>query len=132
MGHNRLTKKQEAFAQFIADGFTQYEAYAKAYDAEQMQTDSVYVAASRLINNAKVALRVTELRKDLQEQYLWTRSASVRRLMAVLENDPTNSEVVNAVKELNSMHGWKKSEQEHVVTGQNVTISTGVPEPDAD
>jgi len=132
MGHNRLTKKQEAFAQFIADGFTQYEAYAKAYDAEQMQTDSVYVAASRLINNAKVALRVTELRKDLQEQYLWTRSASVRRLMAVLENDPTNSEVVNAIKELNSMHGWKKSEQEHVVTGQNVTISTGVPEPDAD
>jgi len=131
MGHNRLTKKQEAFAQFIADGFTQYEAYAKAYDAEQMQTDSVYVAASRLINNAKVALRVTELRKDLQEQYLWTRSASVRRLMAVLENDPTNSEVVNAIKELNSMHGWKKSEQEHVVTGQNVTISTGVPEPDA-
>ena len=132
MGHNRLTKKQEAFAQFIADGFTQYEAYQKAYDAEQMQTDSVYVAASRLINNAKVALRVTELRKDLQEQYLWTRSASVRRLMAVLENDPTNSEVVNAIKELNSMHGWKKSEQEHVVTGQNVTISTGVPEPDAD
>lgn len=131
MGHNRLTKKQEAFAQFIADGFTQYEAYAKAYDAEQMQTDSVYVAASRLINNAKVALRVTELRENLQEQYLWTRSASVRRLMAVLENDPTNSEVVNAVKELNSMHGWKKSEQEHVVTGQNVTISTGVPEPDA-
>jgi hypothetical protein len=51
--------------------------------------------------------------------------------MEVLANDPTNSEVVNAVKELNSMHGWKKSEQEHKITGQNVTISTGVPEPDA-
>lgn len=130
MSHPRLTGKQEKFAQLIANGFTQCEAYAKAYNADDWTINSLYVAASRTINNAKVALRIKELRKDLEDQYLWTRSASVRHLMSVLEKDPTNSEIVNAIKELNSMHGWKKSEQEHTVS--SVTISTGVPEPDAD
>ena len=63
--HNpKLTIKQEKFArQFVGpcDGNAS-AAYRAAYNADKMSDEAVHVAACRLLQNAKVALMVEELK----------------------------------------------------------------------
>ena len=108
---NQLTPKQEAFAQAIADGMRQAEAYRLAYNAEKMKAESVHVNASKLMADAKVAQRVDELKAALAEKALWKREDSVAVLSEVALNthgDAKYSERVSAVKELNAMHGYNE------------------------
>lgn len=108
-----LTFKQEAFAQAIADGMTQADAYRTAYDAEGMTDNTIYVKASELIRNDKVAERVRELKEALSEKVLWTREMSVRALKETYETS-AGSVRVAAVKELNAMHGYNEPSKLHV------------------
>lgn len=107
MPHVKLTAKQEAFCQGIADGLGQADAYRAAYDAESMKENSVYVNASKLMKNAKIAQRVADLRSQVQEKQLWSREMSIKALVAAYE-EGTGSVKVAAVKELNSMHGYNE------------------------
>lgn len=100
-----LTPKQEAFAQNIASGMTQADAYRAAYSAGQMKDATVWRNASALISNNKVATRVAEIRKPLEEKQLWTREMSVKALMTAFR-DGSPGVKVSAVKELNLMHGF--------------------------
>lgn len=102
-----LTAKQEAFAQAIADGMNQADAYRTAYDAENMADTSVYVEASKLIDNPNVAQRVKELKSALAEKVLWTREMSVKALVQTFR-ESSGSVKVAAVKELNAMHGYNE------------------------
>jgi len=102
-----LTAKQEAFAQAIADGMTQADAYRTAYDAEDMADNTIYARASELMTNSKVAERVQELRNTLAEKVLWTREMSVKALVQTFR-DSSGSVKVAAVKELNAMHGYNE------------------------
>jgi hypothetical protein len=52
----RLTPKQMAFVQALLKGKTASDAYREAYDCEGMAANSIWVAASRLRSDAKVAL----------------------------------------------------------------------------
>ena len=57
--------------------------------------------------DAKVALRVAELKAKLEEKALWTREDSVRGLRDVAGKDEAKGpEIVAAIKELNAMHGF--------------------------
>lgn len=58
----KLTPKQERFAQLVAGGLNQSDAYRVAYDAKRMKAAAVHVNASKLAASAKVALRVTAIR----------------------------------------------------------------------
>ena len=59
-----LTPKQESFAQAVASGMNQSDAYRAAYKVRQKtKLDSVNQSASKVMANAKVASRVAELRK---------------------------------------------------------------------
>ena len=107
MPHVNLTAKQEAFCQGIADGLGQADAYRMAYDAEGMKENSVYVNASKLMKNAKVTQRVSELRSEVQEKQLWSREMSVKALVAAYR-EGSGSVKVSAVKELNAMHGYNE------------------------
>ena len=107
----KLTAKQEAFAQAIADGLGQADAYRFAYDAENMKDETVYPNASRLINNSKVAARVAELKSQVVEKQLWTREMSVKGLMSAYRialEGKTSTGMTAAVKELNIMHGYNE------------------------
>jgi phage terminase small subunit len=107
----KLTAKQEAFAQAIADGLGQADAYRFAYDAENMKDETVYPNASRLINNSKVAARVAELKSQVVEKQLWTREMSVKGLMSAYRialEGKTSTGMTAAVKELNIMHGFNE------------------------
>lgn len=108
-----LTAKQEAFAQGIADGLDQASAYRAAYDAENMSDPAIYVEASRIMDNPKVALRVKELKDALAEKVLWTREMSVKALVQTFKTS-SGSVKVAAVKELNAMHGYNEPSKLHV------------------
>jgi phage terminase small subunit len=102
-----LTAKQENFAQAIADGMSQSDAYRSAFNAEKMKPETIWARASELMADGKVAGRVKELRERLTEKTLWTREKSVRALEKVLEEGPHAAQV-SAVKELNLMHGFNE------------------------
>lgn len=59
----KLTPKQEDFAQAVASGKTQSDAYRSAYGAEKTKAASVQQSASRVMANVKVSSRVAELRE---------------------------------------------------------------------
>lgn len=104
-----LTPKQEKFAQCVADGMTQADAYRVAYDcAPSTKAESIQVNACKLMADANVSQRVAELREMLTEKALWSREDSVNVLKSIA-NDEMNAkpaERVSAVKELNAMHGF--------------------------
>ena len=104
-----LTAKQEAFAQAVADGMTQSDAYRSAYDASKTKPEVIHVNASKLMADAKVALRVAELREALASKSLWTRLDSVQALSDIARDaEARANEKVAAIKELNSMHGFNE------------------------
>jgi hypothetical protein len=69
-----LTDKQEAFAQAVASGKNQSEAYRMAYDADRMAPATVWSEACILLGNQKVAARLLVLNQEKESQ---------RRMMAV-------------------------------------------------
>ena len=62
-----LTAKQEAFAQAVASGMNQSDAYRAAYDTARMKATSINVNASKMMADAKVSQRVEALRKPVVE-----------------------------------------------------------------
>lgn len=107
MPHVKLTAKQEAFCQGIADGLGQADAYRMAYDAAGMKDNSIYPKASELMKNGKVAARIAELRASVQEKQLWSREMSIKALVQAYK-EGSGSVKVAAVKELNAMHGYNE------------------------
>jgi hypothetical protein len=111
MADVKLTAKQEAFAQAIADGLGQADAYRVAYDAEGMKDNTIYPLASKLMNNSKVATRIAELKSMVVEKQLWTREMSVKGLIQayrIAQEAKTSTGMTAAVKELNVMHGFNE------------------------
>jgi phage terminase small subunit len=62
----KLTSKQEAFAVAVASGMSQADAYRSAYNVKAVTKDEVvYVSASKLMNDPKITIRVSELRDEV-------------------------------------------------------------------
>lgn len=111
MPHAKLTAKQEAFCQAIADGMTQADAYRSAYSADNMADKTVWKRASELMAYGEVAGRVAELKSKLEAKQLWSREMSVKGLVAaykVASNAGNASGMTGAIKELNAMHGFNE------------------------
>lgn len=100
-----LTPKQEKFAQLYVELGNASEAYRVAYDSKA-KPESVNVNASKLLADAKVSLRVQELRDDLEERQLWRRIKSLKVLSEIAEGGEKDSDRVNAVKAINAMQGY--------------------------
>jgi hypothetical protein len=114
---SNLTPKREAFAQNIANGMTQADAYRASFSAGKMKPETIQQAASRLMANSKVSARVAEFKKALEEKHLWTREKSVKILSQIAENkESTNSEKISSIKELNLMHGFNAPQQLNINT----------------
>lgn len=64
---NVLTDKQEKFAILVAAGKHLIEAYREAYPNSKAKDNAVYVEASRMAANPKIALRIEQLRKPMIE-----------------------------------------------------------------
>ena len=108
---SKLTPKQEKFCRAIADGFSQSDAYRKAYDCKKSTPKTVQEKASVMMRQDKVKARVAELRRKLEEKDLWKREDSVRTLIEIIQKDfeAKAADKIRAVAELNKMHGWQSS-----------------------
>ena len=111
MSVQALTAKQEAFAQAIADGKTQADAYRAAYSAGGMSDNAIYREASLLLGRPKVSQRVAALRETLASKAMWTREMSVKALVKayrVAEESRQSAGMTGAIRELNAMHGYNE------------------------
>ena len=102
-----LTPKQEKFAQEVASGKSQADAYRAAFDCKRSKPETVQANASRLMADSRVSARVKELKEKLSEKALWSREDSVNALLSVIQNPDKQRDIVAAVKELNLMHGYE-------------------------
>lgn len=80
-----LTPKREAFAQAVASGLTQADAYREAFDASRMKPETIQSAASRLMADCKVSARVEEIRKPVVKRAQITLEAHLERLRRLSE-----------------------------------------------
>lgn len=110
-----LTPKQEKFAQCVADGMSQADAYRTAFDVKPTtKPESVQQSASRLMADPKVSSRVDQLHKQLSDISVWDRADSVEVLASIARGiESTNMERISSVKELNAMHGFNKTTLDH-------------------
>jgi phage terminase small subunit len=94
MAKDDLTPKQEAFALAYVETGNAAEAYRRAYDVEPTKQSNswVYVEASQLLDNPKVALRVEALQKEAERLSLYNVKAAfdeyeaARKLAADVKN----------------------------------------------
>jgi hypothetical protein len=87
-----------------------------------MKDSSIYVNASKLLSDTKVAQRVQELKEQLSSKALWTRADSVRALetaMRIAQDKDNAAGLVAAVKELNAMHGFNEPSKLELTGGTN-------------
>ena len=75
-----LTPKQESFAQNVASGKTQADAYRMAYDAGKMKDATIISKASILMADGNIRARVDELRKPIIEEVGYSLEAHLKRL----------------------------------------------------
>lgn len=119
-----MTPKQEKFAQCIADGKTQADAYRAAFDVRPTtKAQTIQDSASKLRASPEVSQRVKELKAALANKALWTREDSVRALetaMRIAEDKDNAAGLVAAVKELNAMHGYHEAVKHEI----NATVAS--------
>ena len=106
----KLTAKQEAFSQAIADGMTQADAYRTAFNVRPgTKPESIHDSASKVMGNPEVAQRVADLKEKLEKKALWTREMSVKALVKsyqLAEKGENPQAMTGAIKEINAMHGF--------------------------
>jgi hypothetical protein len=115
-----LTEKQEAFAKALASGMDQSDAYRAAYNAENMKNETIWNKASEMLKGdlgVRVRARVDELKAAVKQQSLkefaWTREMSVKALVGVYK-EGTPAIKIQAVKELNNMHGFNAPTKQEI------------------
>ena len=100
-----LTDKQEKFCLNIVNGMRQVDAYKDAYDAENMSDDAIYVEASKLVDNPKVSIRITELRDKAASSKIMSAIQRKEWLTNVINGSDTTSDKMKAMDILNKMDG---------------------------
>lgn len=101
-----LTPKQEAFVQNIIQGMSQADAYRSAYSCKNMSDNSVYVNASKLASDTKVALRLSELRNELAKPSIMSAQKRLEWLTQLVENaEEGTSDKLKAIDIMNKMTG---------------------------
>lgn len=101
-----LTAKQEQFAKNIIEGMSQADAYRSAYSCKNMSDNAVYVNASKLAADAKVALRIKELREQLATESIMSAQKRLEWLTGVIQSeDESTGDKLKAVDIMNKMQG---------------------------
>jgi hypothetical protein len=91
-----LTPKQERFAQLVAEGKTQADAYRGAFDVGvNTKAETIQKRASELMSSGEVSGRVDELRKPIIEAVGITLESHLKDLMT-LRNLAVKNNQINA------------------------------------
>lgn len=107
-----LTPKQEKFAQEVASGKTQADAYRAAFNCAKSSKTTIIKRASELMANGDISGRVDQLKAQLSEKALWTREDSVRILANIATDvEASRRDKTGAIKVLNEMHGFNAPQE---------------------
>lgn len=77
---DKLTYRQEKFAQKVVETGNQSEAYRQAFGAENYSPEALHVQASRMANKPKVLLRVAELQEEAAYMATFTAAKAIQDL----------------------------------------------------
>lgn len=106
---DRLTAKQEAFAQQVAAGAILSDAYRECYSAENMADRTVWTEACRLASNPKVATRIKAIQTDRESDQRMVRLRReeyvLKRLASEAEGAETDGSRVRALELLGKTVG---------------------------
>ena len=101
-----LTAKQELFVQNIVQGMSQADAYRSAYSCKNMSDNTIYVNASKLAVDTKVALRLKELREQLAAPAIMSAQERLKWLTEVIRSEKEGTgDKLRAVDIMNKMQG---------------------------
>ena len=101
-----LTPKQEEFAKRIVEGMNQADAYRSAYNCKRMSDNAIYVNASKLAADAKVTLRIKELRDELAKPSIMTAQERLEWLTERIADDDVDINAkLKAIDIMNKMQG---------------------------
>lgn len=123
MAEKPLTPKQEAFCLAYVETSNAAEAYRRAYDVKALTSHStIYVAASELLRNPKIAVRVAQLQDQAAELCLYSVKQAFEeyesaRVFAKEEGNP--SAVVAAVNGKVKLFGLDNHKQSIEHTGKD-------------
>lgn len=99
------TPKQENFCKCIAlDGMSYVDAYRNSYSTKNMSDEAIYVEASNLANNPKIALRISELAKEANSPKIMSAIKRKERLTQFADSEDPNV-AMKAIDLLNKMDG---------------------------
>lgn len=106
---DRLTAKQESFAQQVAAGAILSDAYRASYNAENMADKTVWSEACRLAQHPKVSTRIRAIQADIEADHR-TRAARreeyvLKRLQEEAEQAETDGSRVRALELLGKTVG---------------------------
>lgn len=73
----RLSIKQENFCNYYLESGNASDAYRRAYSCKGKSDNAIWVEASRLANNPKVALRISELNSEMRRRSDITKDEAV-------------------------------------------------------
>ena len=118
-----LTPKQEKFAQEVASGKSQADAYRAAFDCARSKPETVRRKASELMAHGNVSAMVEKLKEQLAEKSLWKREDSVNVLAEIAKAAEKDADRVRAVSELNKMHGFEAPQKVEHSGGVVVTAA---------
>ena len=91
-----LTEKQETFVQGIIEGKTQAEAYRSAYNCKGKSDNAIYVNASKLAADPKIALRIQEIREQMMKPTIMSAQERLEFLTQVI-NGTKGEKIVEVV-----------------------------------
>jgi phage terminase small subunit len=116
-----LTPKQEAFARAYILESNASEAYRQCYDVGPNATlGSIHVQACMLLSNSKVAVRVQQLRDQLDAQFLMTAETIQQMAIAAyakaMDEGKGASAAVSAATLVGKLHGLITDKSEQAVT----------------
>ena len=94
----KLTGKQEKFAQGIAKGLSQADAYREAYDYEDMAENTIHRQAHEVMKNSKVTARVEELKAAIQEELVYTAKQGFEKFKELQDKAVAEGNISAAIK----------------------------------
>lgn len=84
----------------------QADAYRSAYNCKNMTDNSIYVNASKLVSDAKVAQRLKELREQLAKPSIMSAQERLEWLtQLIMSNDENTTDKLRAADIMNKMTG---------------------------
>lgn len=133
-GKLKLTPKQQHFADLLAAGVSDSDAYRKAYDAENMAPATIQREAHALANHPKITTALADLRAVARQEAQIDARDLIAKLQGIADapvQEPIRaSDKIAAVREIGRLAGLYRDDradrdQRPVVTQITVVLNHG-------